>query len=363
MVAWTWLEEKVLARKAQLRFCVRVTAAALLAFALMQFWSLPLRGLWAVLTAVVVLQASIGGSLRATAEYVIGTFAGAVYASLLGVLIPHTTTLAMTGVLALAVAPLAYLASWSPLFRVAPFTAILVLLLAGQFGQSPVASAFTRLGEVVLGGVVAILISLFVLPGRAHGIGLTAARDALNRLADVLPKLFEGFARPVSYDDITALQNSVGQAVAAFETVTDEARRERLVGLASQPDPEPFSRTLLRLRHDLVIIGRAASTPLPNIVAERLNLRLAVIGETAGREFRACADAVEARKPPPENTAFNAAIDAFATDFAAIRREGLIRPLSASDAEQLFALSFALEQLRQNFRDLTRAIRDWEKVR
>jgi uncharacterized membrane protein YccC len=357
------LQNLILARKAQLRFCVRVTTAALLAFALMQFWSLPLRGLWAVLTAVVVMQASIGGSLRATTEYVVGTCAGAIYASVVGVLIPQTTMFEMMGALALAVAPLAYLAALSPSFRVAPFTAIIVLLLSGQFGESPVASAFIRSGEVILGGIVAILVSILVLPERAHGLGLTAARDALNRLADVLPRLLEGFMRPIAFADILVMQNSVGEAVAHFETVMREGRRERLVGLAAQPDPEPFSRTLLRLRHDLVILGRAAATPLPGVVAERLNRHLSLVGNAASLALRACADAVAARKLPPEPAGFEAAIDAFASEFANIRREGLIRPLSGTEAEQLFALSFALEQLRQNFRDLTRAIRDWEKVR
>ena len=78
------------------------------------------------------MQASIGGSLRATTEYVVGTLFGAIYASALGMLIPHTTTPAMIGVLALAVAPLAYLAALSPMFGVAPFTAILVLILPGS---------------------------------------------------------------------------------------------------------------------------------------------------------------------------------------------------------------------------------------
>ena len=82
--AWGWLQKQVLVRKAALRFCARVTIAAILAFTLMQFWSLPLRGLWAVLTAVVVMQTSVGASLRATTEYVIGTLFGAVYASALG---------------------------------------------------------------------------------------------------------------------------------------------------------------------------------------------------------------------------------------------------------------------------------------
>ncbi len=58
----------------------------------------------------------------------------------------------------------------------------------------------------------------------------------------------------------------------------------------------------------------------------------------------------------PVSRASKRAIDAFAGEFADLRREDLIRPLSVGEAEQLFALRFGLEQLRQNFRDLIRAI-------
>jgi len=62
-----------------------------------------LHGLWAVLTAVVVMQMSVGGSLHATTEYVLGTIGGAIYAA--GVRIPHTTAIALAGVLALTIEP------------------------------------------------------------------------------------------------------------------------------------------------------------------------------------------------------------------------------------------------------------------
>ena len=78
---WNQARIQVRAYKAQFRFCLRVTVAALLAFALAQVLTIPLHGLWAVLTAVVVTQMSVGGSLRASAEYVVGTLGGAVYAS------------------------------------------------------------------------------------------------------------------------------------------------------------------------------------------------------------------------------------------------------------------------------------------
>ena len=62
-------------------------------------------------------------------------------------LIPQTTMLVTIGMLALAVAPLAYLAALSPSFRVAPFTAIIVLFLSGEFGESTVTSALHTIGR------------------------------------------------------------------------------------------------------------------------------------------------------------------------------------------------------------------------
>jgi len=83
-----------------------------------------------VLTAVVVTQLSVGGSVRATIEYVVGTLGGAVYAGAVGALIPHATMLAQDFVLILTIAPLGLAAAINPNFRVAPFSAVLVLLLA-----------------------------------------------------------------------------------------------------------------------------------------------------------------------------------------------------------------------------------------
>src|SRR5262245_21270562 len=95
-------------RAARLRFCLRMTVSTISAFALAQIFTIPLHGLWAVLTAVVVTQMSVGGSLGATAEYVIGTVCGAIYASIIGFLVPHATAIALVAVLALTVAPLAW---------------------------------------------------------------------------------------------------------------------------------------------------------------------------------------------------------------------------------------------------------------
>ena len=105
MVDWTRIAARVRARRAQLRFCLRMTLVVLLSFAVSLMLTIPLHGLWVVLTAVVVTQMSAGGSLRATADYMVGTLSGVLYAGALGVLIPHTTAIEEGGLLALTIAP------------------------------------------------------------------------------------------------------------------------------------------------------------------------------------------------------------------------------------------------------------------
>src|SRR5260370_33275461 len=124
--AWKWLLVKARGGRPQLLLCLRVTVAAVASYVLAQFFAVPLAGLWAVLTAVVVTQTSVGGSPTAAIEYSVGTFGGAIYAGVIAALIPYHNELSLLAVLALAIAPLALLAAINPHFRAAPFPAVLV---------------------------------------------------------------------------------------------------------------------------------------------------------------------------------------------------------------------------------------------
>ncbi len=76
-------------RKAQLALAVRVTVAAFGALAAAMALHL-LLPLWAVLTALIVTQMSVGRSLKATRDYMLGTIGGAIYGGAIAVLIPHS---------------------------------------------------------------------------------------------------------------------------------------------------------------------------------------------------------------------------------------------------------------------------------
>jgi uncharacterized membrane protein YccC len=359
LTALTWARARLRPYRSQLRFCLRMTVAALLAFALTQLWTIPLNGLWAVLTAVVLTDVSVGRSVHATTEYVMGTIGGAIYAAALGVLIPHTTALALACVLAFAIAPLAVAAAVSPSFRAAPFTAAIVLLISGQLGESPIQSALYRLLEVAIGGGVAVAVSLVVLPERAHGLGLTAAARVLDLLAEFLPKLLAGFTQKLNAAETTRLQQEVGRALASFQAIAAEARSERMINFVAEPDPAPLARTLLRLRHDLVIIGRAASAPLPENFATRLGPPLARLAECTSKSLHESASALALRRAPPPLKPMEGALAAYDSEIAALRSEGLTLALSIAGVEQLFTLGFALEQMHQNLADLERSVQEW----
>jgi len=358
--AWNRLLALLQDRQAELRLCVRVTVSAVLTLVIGQWLNVPLV-LWAVLTAVIVTQTSVGRSLKATIDYFIGTLGGAIYAGTAAALIPHDGELALLGVLAIAVAPMALLASINSSFNAAPYTAIIVVLAPTFTHSTPIESAFYRLIEVALGAAMGLLVSLTVFPARAHALAIEAAARMLDLVAQALQDLFAGFTGALDATAILPIQERIGKSIARLDVIYAEVKRERMTQLANGSDPGPLLRTLLRLRHDLVIVGRAAVVPLPQDLQPRLGPPLARLIAAASDYLRGCAAALIARAAPPTLDAADQAFEGYATEIAAIRREGLTRALPGDALEHLFTLGFALEQLRQHFRDLGQWVSEWAR--
>jgi uncharacterized membrane protein YccC len=344
--------------RAPLGFGIRTTVAAISALLIAQVFALPLHGLWVVLTATVVTQLSVGGSLRAGLEYVLGTLGGAFYAGIVGVLTAPANVLTQSAVLALTVAPLAFLAAINPNFRVAPFSAVLVLLISGQLGEGPIESALTRLLEVTLGGAVAVIVSFLVLPERAHRLAREAAARVLDEMAQDLPDILAGVYQRTDPVELSRTQDRIGTAVAELQGMVEECRRERPLSFTSAPDTAPLPRTLLRLRHDFVIIGRASAEPLPMRLSEHLKPVLNRVGSALADYFRGCAMRLASGRRAADLRRPQEALDACASELVAFRERDFTH-LSAGQLEQLYALGFALEQLQRNTNDLERCMGEW----
>jgi uncharacterized membrane protein YccC len=352
---WRSFFSQIRTHQSQLVIALRVTAAALLSFVLAEVSKVPLP-LWTVLTAVVLTQASFGRSVKATIDYLVGTLCGAIYAGAVAVLFPATSDIALTGALALVAAPLALIAAINPTFSVAPFTGVLVLMIPGITHAAPIESAFFRVIEVAIGGLAAVAVSLFVLPTRAYMLVIEAAAQMLGLMARLLSELLSSLMQSGNTLEIAHIQQSIGQATARLDDIATQARHERVGFFGGAPSLLPLLRTLSRLRHDLVMMGRAAAVPLPPAFRQQFGPQLTQVMKTVADYLQQSGEALATRRGPPSLEAANAALDAYARGFAESRRQGITQDLAVEAVERIFTLGLALDLLRQNLRDLERCV-------
>ena len=344
----------------QLILALRVTVAALSALLLAQLLHLRLP-LWAILTALIVTQMSLGKSVKVATDYLIGTLAGVAYGGAIAIFVPHDSELALLVVLAIAVAPLAFVAAFRANFNVLPITAIIVLLVPGMQHVSPAVSAIDRVLEVTIGGVVGFAVSFLIFPSRAIAMTTDAAASTLDLMADALSLLLEHHTQGLEGPDLRRIQDGIGASLAKLNATGAEAEHERKARLTSGPDTGPLLRTLLRLRHDMVILGRAVGCEPPDSVRDRLTPKLDQIAVSASSFLHASAAALRARRPAPPVLAVEADFQAYIDEFGAVRHEGLTRDMGNEAAERFFALGFALEQMREHFGEVQRVVGEWAR--
>jgi uncharacterized membrane protein YccC len=347
-------------RKAQLALAVRVTVAAVAAFAIASALHLMLP-LWAVLTSLIVTQLSVGRSLKVSRDYLFGTIGGALYGGTIAVLVPHAGEIELLALLALAVAPLAFLAAVKPSLNPAVVTAVIVLLLPELRHAPALSSAIDRVLEVGVGAVTGLLVSFLVWPSRAQEQIRASAARLLELIAAALAELLAGLSRGRDVDALHRIQDGIGAALVDLNATGAEAERERAARLSSGPDTRPLLRTILRLRHDVVMIGRGCVAPLPPNLQARLAGPLADVSNTFVTYLHAIAVALRTRARAPAASPIDAVLYRYAAEVADVRSEGLTRGLPGDVVERFFALGFVLEQMRQNLKDLERRVTEWSE--
>ncbi len=264
-----------LPNRAGWRQAIRMTLAALLAYLGTELVGLQ-HGYWAVITCLIIVQGSLGATISAGITRVAGTAAGAVMGGVGVLLMRLQLGLPEWVILLIVIIPLALLVASRPIFKLAPLTGALVLLLAGS---SDLAFAFSRIAEIALGCAIGVLVSLFVLPERATSALFGHAAAILEQLGEFAVILL-GRAEPAAREAVAAkLRNAFAQIQNDMKEVDNE-RVARL--LRSDPFPERLVRHLQRLRTDVNMLGRA-------IASQAGDEDHAEVAESIKRQFTASA--------------------------------------------------------------------------
>ena len=340
----TWLRQARGAiwprRRLEIRHGIRIAAAGLVSYVIASALGLP-QGYWAVFTAILVVQGSVGGSWKAAVDRLLGTLMGAIYGAVIATVIPHGAPVALGAALAAALIPLSLLAAFNPAYRVAPITAVILLLGSAGATEGPVRAAMLRTIEVALGGFCGLAVSLYLFPARAHALLGEAAARVLQHLSGLFSMLLGALIKPVSSDVIVAKQGAARSALSNLENVTSEAVREWRNHLVEDIDPEPIARTLRRVRNDLILIGRVAAEPLPPQMHPELIHAVQTLSAAGNEYLRSIGGAFARRSLPPGSAGFHDAMQQLLAELQHAKLE-----------ERLIALRFSLQQLESNLNDL-----------
>lgn len=334
-----------------LGLAIRIVVASVLTFALCHAFALK-QSQWAILTAIIVMQSSVGASLKATLDRFSGSIGGAFWGVCVLVAIPRDTAPGTGLALAITLVPLAIVAAFKPAYRVAPITGVILLLTPLLPGRAPWLAGLDRILEVGIGSIVALAVALVIFPVRANETLARAAGDALRLLADLIDQLSEAMAGRGDPRAMTMLHHEIRRAISRAEDIAEEAVRERASYLVHAPDPQPVCRTLRRLRHDLTMIGRTVETPLSAPPLAPLAQTAKHAATAIAAYLRSSAEALANREAAPPMTEVEQALAAHAAAVAQARRAGATRDLSDELAARIFGLAFGFVQLNENLEDL-----------
>ena len=328
------------------RQALRVVVAALAAVALTRAFSLP-QGYWAVITAVIVIQASVGASVKTAIDRFAGSFVGAAAGVAVAAAVPLDHLWGLAVAVLVAVGPTAWFAATRPRFRLAPITAVIIILTATGERETTMTLAFQRVVEIFIGNLVGVATAIFVLPARAHTLVASTASRVVTCAAELLDLVLGDGAPDAQRTDLLFAQ--MRATVTALESASDEAALERKSRLTDESDTEPLVRSVRRFRNDVTMIGRAAATaaPLPHLAPQRHALR-----EQASTYFVALATSLRDHAAPPATEPIVTSLRAYALEVERLRATDALRVLTGPQMARLYAMGFSLEQLGDDLKQL-----------
>jgi hypothetical protein len=115
------------------------------------------------------------------------------------------------------------------------------------------------------------------------------------------------------------------------------------------------------VRHDLVMVGRAAVKPLPAPLIADLGPLVATLRQDADAMLRGISASLLARMPAPAIDAYQASAKALSQAIEGVAEDR--RRLPREETARLFTLRFALEQLGEDMRDLAARTSELAKVK
>lgn len=242
-------------RAAEIRAALQMAAGATVALYLATALKLP-HPYWSVISAIVVIQASVGGGVLTVArDRACGTVTGALVGAIAAFVRPAGME-GMAAAIGLTAAILAFFGTGRPWLKVAPVTAAIVIA-GGTGSEGPASLAMDRVMEILVGSGVGVAAILALFPSHARHAFRLQAREAAREAAVLLALVLAGDPAKAAeqarrHADLKRRLDKLGETA---KHVIDLPGPQR-----ETADRAALVRAFWRVRSDIVILGRGFQT-------------------------------------------------------------------------------------------------------
>ncbi|WP_158234177.1 FUSC family protein [Oceaniglobus indicus] len=315
----------------------------------------------AVITAIFVTQSNVGGSYRVAVEQFFASIAGALCGTGAAALImpqdPVTTAIALV----IALTPLAMLGARSPGFRVAPISAVIILLQAPEFEIDTLTLALDRVVGVALGCGAGVAVSLTVFPARALAAAVETAAAVTGLLARQMQILSKD--QPAPRGAHGALAAQVRENLVRLGELVEEAERERRGRSTRYAGAPRLLRTLRRLRHDTDMLRRAGRDISRDALPASIDAPWCKAAHSAAETLLGVSRLLAGEDVAEDFDTLGPAVRVYLAALEEIHKSGEAATLPPATLRRMFGIGFTLDQLRLDVGDMIEIARDVPKPR
>jgi uncharacterized membrane protein YccC len=322
----------------------------LITYAVYAIWHLP-QGYWAVFTALVVSQLTLGASWKPALYRTIGSTSGAVAAMLLiTILGPGSVRVAIA--LFVLAAFFGFLTVLHPSFSAAGFTAAIILVL-GPIDGSPIQVGWLRVLYTLLGSLVSFAVGALIWPVRAR----EGLREKIAKILDGAGALYRAVTDAAlqgvdNEADVRQLDRQLHDLRRGISQQMDEARSELAFSRFNKDAYQQVIELADLIRRRLTAMAEDSSLYIQARVPAELVPSLPSLAEKTTRGFSALAEAIRAENNLPDSDELDAAVRALESDLAKLREQRTTAPLALDRMLPFWSFIFNLREVAQDVRQL-----------
>ena len=333
---------------------IKTGLAGLITYVIYAVWHLP-QGYWAVFTALVVTQVTLGASWKPALYRTIGSTSGALAAMLLFLILGPGTF--RVGIALFLLATLfGFLTVQHPSFSAAGFTAAIVLVL-GRLEGTPIHIGWLRVLYTLLGSFVAFAVAALIWPVRAR----EALRIKIANILDGAGTLYRAVTAAAlegvdNEQEVRELDRRLHDLRRGITQQMDEARSELAFSRFNQGAYQQVVELGDQVRRRLTSMAEDTSLYMHARVEPGLAPSLPALVEQTAQTFGVLADALRHTahntNRPQNIEALDAAIGALDADLAQLRAHRVTSPFALDRMLPFWALIFNLREVAQDLKQL-----------